>query len=102
MTSENFDLLVVLEEESEDCQVIRVHSLGTMNMFTRFHVNPTIKCCDILFKARNVNLLAALEEKSGYHQNQYASSTGERVFEQNSQVTENAEINIASIYESKT
>lgn len=40
--SENFDLLVVLEENSVNHKVIKIHLLGIMDICTKFHENPFI------------------------------------------------------------
>lgn len=40
--SENFNLLVVLEENSVNHQVIKIHLLGIMDICTKFHENPFI------------------------------------------------------------
>ncbi len=59
-TNWNFDQMMALDEKLNDT----VHPEGTMNVFTIFHSNPFKSCQDISLKAKNVNLIVELEEKS--------------------------------------
>ncbi len=68
--SENFDLLVALEEK-----VFTIHPPDTMNVCSKFHDNPSNSCQDILLKNKNVNLMVAPKETSDDHQNHQDSSS---------------------------
>ncbi len=56
---------------------ITVHPDGGMNVWTKFHDNPSNSCWDISLKTTNVHLLGALQEKSDDHQSQYDSFSGD-------------------------
>ena len=47
LENKHFNLMVALEEKSEDHQSRRIHPLGTMNMCTKYHDNPSNSCWDI-------------------------------------------------------
>lgn len=45
-----------------------------MNVFTTFHGHPSNSCEDDLLRTTNVNVMVALEEKSGDQKSHYDSS----------------------------
>ncbi len=50
--------------------VITIHPVGNMNVWTKFHGNPSNSCGEILLKTTKINLMVALEEKSKDPQSQ--------------------------------
>ncbi len=48
-------------------KVTTIHSEGDMNVCNKFHDNPSSISQDTSLKT--INIMVALEEKSGYHQN---------------------------------
>ncbi len=60
---------MALDEKSGDQQSYYNSSWtceqGNMNVWTKFHRNPSNSCQDISFKATNVNLMVALQETLG-------------------------------------
>ncbi len=63
----NLGLLIVLDEWSGITRVITIHPEEDMNECTKFYSNPSYRR-DISLKIKNVDLLVALQEKSGDHQ----------------------------------
>ncbi len=55
-------------EETLEDEVITIPE-GNMNLCFKFHGNPLNSCCDLSHKTKYSNLVVALEEKSGDHQN---------------------------------
>ncbi len=64
------------EEKAAIIKVTAVHPLGTMDICTKFHCNPFSSYVDISVKVQMVKLVV-LEVKSGNHQSQYDSSSGD-------------------------
>ena len=59
------DQLMVLDEKSRNHSVIKIHPPGTIHVCTKFDGNAQNTCWDISLKPKNVNLIVALQEKSG-------------------------------------
>ncbi len=56
----------------------RIHSEGGMNVCSQIHGNSSNNWQDISLNKKNVNFMVVLEEKSGGHQNNYDSSSGDQ------------------------
>lgn len=75
-----FDLLVVREEMSEDHRSpVWVQPEGTMNICNKFHSSPFSGCQDMSLKAKRVNLMLVLEEKSRDRQSHQCFSSGDHL-----------------------
>lgn len=68
-TDFKFDLMMVPDENS-------VHPEEGVNVWTKFNGDPSNSCGDFSPKTINVNLMDALEERSGDQQSQTDSSSG--------------------------